>query len=138
MRLVVAAVLCAALAACQTALPRAAATLSADGRAIDIVAYDRQALTQALLLAPDGRLIEGRIEIAPRVAERPSFGVGASGGSSSGIGTGIGISIPVGGGGGLVESRARIALPADMPPNAGTVRLRFGATRMLELALPAR
>jgi len=138
LRTALAALFCAVLAACQAPPPRATATLAADGRAIEIVAYDRQAMTQALLLAPDGRLVEGRIEIAPRAAERPSFGVGVAGGSSSGIGTGIGLSIPVGGGGGLVESRARIALPADMAAAAGTVRLRFGDTRLLELGLGAR
>jgi hypothetical protein len=119
-------------------MPRATATPTADGRALAIVAYDRQPLTQALLLAQDGRLFEGTIEIAPRAAERPSFGVGASGGSSSGIGTGFGVSIPVGGGGGLVESRALILLPADARPPAGLVRLRFGATRVLEFGVPAR
>ena len=138
MRLAVTLILAVALAACQAPMPRATATLTADGRAVAIVAYDRQSLTQALLLARDGRLFEGTIEIVPRAAERPSFGVGASGGSSSGIGTGFGVSIPVGSGGGLIESRAMILLPADFRPPAGSVRLRFGASRMLEFDLPAR
>jgi hypothetical protein len=137
LRLAGALVLSVFLAACQAAVPRATATPSADGRALAIVAYDRQPLTQALLLAQDGRIFEGTIEVAPRAAERPSFGVGASGGSSSGIGTGFGVSIPIGGGG-LVESHALILLPADARPAAGLVRLRFGATRTLEFGVPAR
>ncbi len=137
------------LAACQTpAPPRPWVGLAPGGRAIDIFARERERLIEAALLLPDGRRIAGQIELVaapPAPRERPSIGVGASGGSSSGLDSGIGLSIPMGwltggtsGPAERVDSRARIAVPDDTAPPFGRVLLVFGDGRRVEIPAPGR
>lgn len=110
------------------------------GPAVQILATDREPLTSAELVLPDGATVPASLierDNANGYGYRPApsvgVGVGVFGGSHSGVGTGISLGFPVFGydsGPDLVRSRARIPI-TDLDTyrqvwEKSIVRLRFG------------
>jgi hypothetical protein len=124
------------------------------GPAIQILATDRQPLTSAELVLPNGETVQASLierDNANGYEYRPApsvgVGVGVFGGSHSGVGTGISLGFPVFGydrGPDLVRSRARIPI-TDLDTyrqvwGQSVARLQFGTepnANVMEIPAPS-